>query len=178
MADQPAVLVLDIDGVCHPLTDKGVAALAKLSDLTARCDRELDLDDSATGEVVDGEFVEPCMHALARAVRVTRAEIVLSSTWRETALQRRAVDGQLRAHGIPAHSGCTPMLPLLEGGRAAEILAWADATQSSKQRWVAIDDNPAVNKLPEGHFVWTDYRTGFTEADADTVIALLNAGER
>eukprot|EP00966_Prymnesium_polylepis_P284441 6571221-Prymnesium_polylepis.2 len=62
------------------------------------------------------------MAPLARALLDVHALIVLSTTWRETAPQRRAVDEQLELNGLPRHASCTPMLPSLEGGRAAEIL--------------------------------------------------------
>ena len=47
-----------------------------------------------------GEFTDECM----RVLRIRRARIWredhLSSTWRETAPQRRAVDARLVAHGL------------------------------------------------------------------------------
>ena len=132
-----------------------------------------------------GEFDPRCMAELARAVAETGAQIVLSTTWRETPPQRRAVDKKLQEFGIPASVEATPRLSVLRGGRAAEILKWA-AAQPAGTRWVALDDIDLGQKpvpgtgrsvvdgtlLPE-NFVHVDAQTGLTAADADRLIALL-----
>ena len=173
-AAEPApIIVLDIDGVLHPLRPSGHALHAKMEDLTARCDADLELSDSdetAVGGVVAGEFTEDCMTALAKLVKTSGAQIILSSTWRETAVQRRAVDQQLKKCGIPAHSGCTPKLPLVGGGRAAEILAWAKTAPAGC--WVAIDDTPLVG-IPERHYLQTDPAVGLTAANVERVLGML-----
>tara|TARA_B100000795_G_scaffold163709_1_gene123098 strand:- start:1583 stop:2020 length:438 start_codon:yes stop_codon:yes gene_type:complete len=125
------------------------------------------------------------MAELARAVATTGAQIVLSTTWRETPPQRRAVDRKLQEFGIPPSVDATPRLSVLRGGRAAEILAWA-AAQPAGTRWVALDDIDLGQKpvpgtgrsvvdgtlLPE-HFVHVDAHIGLTAADADRLIGLL-----
>ncbi len=166
-----AVVLLDVDGVLHGLLPSGLCRDADLAALTARTDAELDLDETATASVVPGEFNAQCMGHLSRCVAAAGARIVLSSTWREKAPQRRAVDAQLRLHGLPAHCGCTPMLPLVDGGgRAAEILAWV--AEHRPAAWVAIDDADLSAKLPEQHFHRTDPARGLTGDDASRVIAL------
>ena len=125
------------------------------------------------------------MAELARALAATGAQIVLSTTWRETPPQRRAVDRKLQEFGMPASVEATPRLSVLRGGRAAEILQWA-AAQPAGTRWVALDDIDLGSKpvpgsgrsvvdgtlLPE-NFVHVDARAGLTAADADRLIALL-----
>ena len=126
---------------------------------------------------MDGEFVDseeyPCMRALAAAVRDTLASIVLSSTWRETARGRRCVDAQLARHGVPAASGCTPTFGV-GSARPHEILAWVERHRPTGG-WVAVDDLGMGEALPEGHFVRTDPRRGFTLEDAARVRAMLAA---
>ena len=113
------------------------------------------------------------MAALNYIIQITQASIVLSSTWRETAPQRRAVDQQLAKHGIPQAVDATPRLSTLDGGRAAEILAWAASSAAGSSCWVAIDDMELDAQLPAGHFVHTDPAAGLTMAEAERVCALL-----
>ena len=171
-SDAAPVIFLDVDGVCHPLAPTGHALLADMKALTQRADEELDLPDDAEASVVPGEFTDDCMEALSRCVQqLGSVRLVLSSTWRETAPQRRAVNRQLRLHAIQEVVDCTPMLPLRRGGRAAEILAWMEQSSPRPAKWVAIDDQELV--LPDGHFVRTEAAKGFTEQDALRVCKLL-----
>ncbi|KAL1507861.1 hypothetical protein AB1Y20_007469 [Prymnesium parvum] len=164
LANGRPVVFLDVDGVCHPLDDQGFALLASRKELYARGDRELDLPLHATAEVVPGEFVPQCLQPLSHALLAVNAIIVLSSTWRETEPQRRAVDAQLILHGLPPCMSCTPMLPSLEGGRAAEILQWV--SEHKPLDWIALDDNPALRQsLPKQNFLHIQPSTGFTEQD-------------
>jgi hypothetical protein len=167
------VIFLDVDGVCHPLKPSGHPLHASMDALTARTDAEMDLPDTAVASIVDGEFMSECMTALASSVRRTGAQVVLSTTWRETAPQRRCVDLQLQKNQIAPSIGATPMLPGPGGGRAKEIMQWV--AEHRPTRWVAIDD-VALPQLPAEHFVHTDPSRGFTPADAERVVALLGSG--
>ena len=218
-------VVLDVDGVLHPLSEKGLPVNAAFEDLSKRADEDQEDDglcvfpavagesqqhklrtDRRLQSIVrvpvrprplpgalthdtptdnSGEFEPHCMAELARAVAETGAQIVLSTTWRETPPQRRAVDRKLQEFGIPASVEATPRLSVLRGGRASEILKWA-AAQPAGTRWVALDDIDLGQKpvpgtgrsvvdgtlLPE-NFVHVDARTGLTAGDADRLIALL-----
>ena len=179
-AASPFVL-LDVDGVLHPLKASGHPLHASMDELTRRCDDELNNeDDERVGETVRGEFLPENMQALAWIVRETNARIVLSSTWRETAPQRRAVDAQLALHGIPPAIGATPRLPILSGGRAAEILAWVDAAEFASAGtcyWIALDDLP-LEGLPPDCFVKVDPVHGLTIGDAERVCECLRAQRR
>ena len=170
------VIILDVDGVLHPLRPPGFPLHASMEDVIRRGEAEcMGLPEGACAEVLPGEFTEPCMAALAQAVHGTGAEIVLSSTWRETAPQRLAVDRQLIRAGLPASSGRTPQLTAIEG-RAREVLRWVESARPTC--WVAIDDMPLADELPDGHFVQTDPATGLTEEDAERVCAALCAQQR
>ena len=174
-SDAPCVL-LDVDGVLHPLAASGHPLYASMDDLTLRTNADALLPDHAVGGVVDGEFMQDNMAALAYILRATGASVILSSTWRETGPQRRAVDAMLLRHGLPASLGVTPRLSTLEGGRAAEILAWA--AERDDISWVAIDDLDLTADLPSEFFVQTDPGRGLTMADAERAIALLSAQAR
>ena len=166
----PPVIFLDVDGVCHPLKPSGHPLYASMDDLTARTEAEIDLPDDATGSIVEGEFTHDCMSALQAFVKNTDARVVLSSTWRETGPQRRAVDVALKKAGIPPASGATPMRTLHDGGRVAEIMQWVDTQKPV--RWLAIDDAD-LGKLPTGHFLQTDPGLGFTLKDVERAFELL-----
>lgn len=173
------VILLDVDGVLHPVRPSGHPLRAAMEDLIARVEAEESIaGDDHVGRVVEGEFVQECMAALGDCVRASGARIVLSSTWRETAPQRRAVDAQLVKHGLPPHEGCTPRLSVIEGGRAAEIIAWAAERDcnpgASTTCWVALDDQEGLeHKLPATHFVKVDPALGLTAADAERACELL-----
>ena len=166
---EPPIIFLDIDGVVHPLASSGHALLVPMEELTRRADAELlQASEDAIGEVLEGEFVPACMRPLAACAAAVGAKLVLSSTWRETPAQRRAVDRQLIAWGMPATCDATPQLR--GAGRSAEVRAWVDANRPS--RWVCIDDQELLS-LPPEHYVRTDAASGFTEADAAIVCTLL-----
>ena len=186
--DASPLVFLDVDGVCHPLKSNGLPLHASLEALTRRTDDDLELSDddpNAIGGVVEGEFLEENMRRLAELVHAVGAHIVLSSTWRETAIQRRAIDAQLRRFGMPSHVGCTPRLPTIGGGgRHAEIMAWVAehcahgdeaAAHGSRHRccWVAIDDLDLKDALPEDHFVKTDPTVGLDEGVVERALECL-----
>ena len=121
----------------------------------------------------------PCVPSqLQRIVAETGCRIVLSTTWRETPPQRRAVDAQLVAAGCPSSCDCTPRLSVLRGGRPAEILAYV--REHAVTSWVALDDvdlrtssAPAGPVLPDERFVLVPAATGLSQASADEAIRKL-----
>ena len=173
------VLFLDVDGVLHPLGPTGAPLLATSEALLQRADDEASIiGDEHTAAVVHGEFIAPCTSQLARIVAETGCRIVLSTTWRETAPQRRAVDVQLVAAGCPPSCDCTPRLSVLRGGRPAEILAYV--REHAVTSWVALDDvdlrtssAPAGPVLPDERFVLVPAATGLSQASADEAIRKL-----
>ena len=97
-------ILLDVDGVLHPLASNGMPAKANREEWLARGQRECELEDSGlrhdatrVAEVIPGEFHPPCMDVLRKVLLATGAKIILTSTWRETGPGRRAVDEQLIA---------------------------------------------------------------------------------
>ena len=179
--DERPVVFLDVDGVLHPLNERGFPLLAELSDLIAR-NEEGEKTPEVASRVCDGEFHTPCMQALQRLHASTQAHFVLTSTWRQAANDVAAVNGQLRKWDLPQLIACTGRV---EGGsRAAEIAAWlADhpGTGAETRPFVILDDYPIPEKgcatsslLQLGtHLVQTDPAVGFSEHDVDSAIAIL-----
>jgi len=137
-----------------------------------------ELPEGGIATVVAGEFELECMQSLRCAIEASGAQIALSSTWRETQPQSRAVDRALAAHGIPISVGSTPRLSILDGGRPAEILDWV--SRHEPEAWVAVDDVDLCSavradrpRLEPHHFVKCDPAVGFTPQDADRVVTLL-----
>ena len=176
-------ILLDVDGVLHPLRPSGHPLLASMDDIVQRGEREAFVADDPhhTGEVIRGEFEPGCMNALHHLVQGCGAHIVLSSTWRETLPQRRAVDQQLQRFGMPCALGFTPQIPRYEGGgRGAEILAWVTEQEgiSGSCCWIAIDDLELEQQLPPSHFLRTDPAVGLTTEDAERAAEMLRQQQR
>eukprot|EP00747_Dinoflagellata_sp_TGD_P169503 gnl/TRDRNA2_/TRDRNA2_198620_c0_seq1.p1 gnl/TRDRNA2_/TRDRNA2_198620_c0~~gnl/TRDRNA2_/TRDRNA2_198620_c0_seq1.p1 ORF type:complete len:236 (-),score=32.67 gnl/TRDRNA2_/TRDRNA2_198620_c0_seq1:13-720(-) len=146
-------IFLDVDGVLHPV--KGALR----------------------------SFHPSCMQALAQIVRATGAEIVLSSSWRKTDIQRRAVDAALVKHGLSKAIGRTVCCQAdfvfndegMRKSRAAEIQLWlsTNCKLGDRWRWVALDDMDMTLDLGRNMIV-TDPDDGLTAFDADAAIAVLN----
>lgn len=143
------VIFLDVDGVLH-----------------------------STSAAVDAKFSPSCMQALARIVRTTGADIVLSSSWRTSEGAIGQVNGALSSYGLKAVIGCTA---ITTDAREKEICQWLDKHSAEVARWLAIDDiNLAGNnvlcdsaKRMREHFIHTNPNTGLTEADASKAVALI-----
>lgn len=114
------------------------------------------------------------MHQLKRIVDSTSCLIVISSTWRETAVSLRAVTRQLQQAGISASRvvGTTPVL----GARAAEIVSWLQKERGSASgvSYCVLDDwDVGGSGFDVSRLVQCDSAQGLTEERADAAIALL-----
>ena len=169
------VIFLDVDGVLHPLNEKHLPKLAKLDDLVARADSDMERGEepSYTSPPVEGEFLEENMHHLCHIVSTTSAKIVLSSTWRETRCGQAAVAFQLAKHGISTPIiGCTPILGMGTQNRVKEIEEFLNQNQNVK-RYVCLDDADLTGWAQPGHFVRCNSGLGLTSADAKSAIDIL-----
>lgn len=180
------IVFLDVDGVLHPIGEPPymVPLKADWDDVCARA-TELEAhgdDPEYVTRVCKGEFLDPCMAALKRAVETTDARIVLSTTWRKRTADRRAVLQQLRQYDLAERViGDTP-----DGGtRGYECRQWLEdyRTKQDIDAWrtltfvVLDDDEEGVlmsSHIPAARFVNTRRATGMTEADADDAITALN----
>ena len=154
--DRPdLVIFLDVDGVLHPLNERGFPLEADYDELMERGDY---ITGSApVAPVVEGEFLSHCMERLRVIVESTGANIVLSSTWRETPDQLAAVDEQLENHSMSPCVSKTPILSAHRSRRAAEILAWVDTNRP--RAFVVLDDNNLVQYAKDGTVFYTSTAT-------------------
>jgi hypothetical protein len=129
-----------------------------------------------------------CCAALARVLEETDAKVVLSSSWRyQITRGQMTVLGfayMLYTHGLTGMTraliGHTEEDPefsdpadLQHDLRSKQVRAWLSANGSA-ERYVMIDDDEHGAREWGHPIVQTDGRVGFTEADADRVIAVLN----
>lgn len=136
------------DGVLHPYTTRGISG--------------------------HEELLPQCVELVKSVVGITRAKIILSSTWqlKQSAAQKSQEIG-LHIYGMTSDWG---------GGaksHADEILEWVG--KYHVKGWVAFDDEDLrrygrcwTDNPMEGHFVQTDLEDqGMSESDASNVIHLL-----
>jgi hypothetical protein len=179
------IVFLDVDGVLHPIGEPPymVPLKADWGDVCARAtELEAHGDDPVyVTRVCKGEFLDPCMAALKRAVETSDARIVLSTTWRKRAADRRAVLQQLGRYDLADRViGDTPN----GGARGYECRQWLEELRAKQDvdawhelAFVVLDDDDegvlAGSHIPATRFVKTRRATGMTEADADDAIAAL-----
>lgn len=109
-----------------------------------------------------------CLRRLAQIVRVTKAHIVVSSTWRLGITSLLALKDQLESHGMFIYS-TTPDSPT--GVRHKEIQTWLDCN-SQVEAFAILDDDRDADV---GHsFFRTKFDSGLTDEIAEEVIRHLN----
>lgn len=178
-------IFLDIDGVVHPLNAKHIPAKA---DYDAWLNRA---QSAPVTEVIDGEFLPEHMALVKKIANETGAQIVLSSTWRETPEDLAAVKKQFELHGLPKLVGCTPRAAC----RAAEICIWLEekfgVNAVDTCCFVALDDDDLIARakskegndkygriLAAGHFVKLDPAKALTPKDTQQAIRLLHVQQK
>eukprot|EP01012_Entosiphon_sulcatum_P009651 TRINITY_DN15502_c0_g1_i1.p1 TRINITY_DN15502_c0_g1~~TRINITY_DN15502_c0_g1_i1.p1 ORF type:complete len:222 (+),score=29.94 TRINITY_DN15502_c0_g1_i1:31-666(+) len=131
----------------------------------------LDVDGVLHPLMGQATFLESCMNRLKRIVQATGAEIVLSSSWRQSPVTTNMVNKELQKFGISPCISKTPILGL--GNRAHEVVAWLD--QHKPDRYVVLDDiYLAHHPRLTGHCVHTDSRTGLTDSNEQLAITILS----
>ena len=141
------LVFLDVDGVLHPLSERGLPAEADVDDLVRRADEEDALPAGAPLRVCAGEFLPRCLAVLRRVVDEAGADIVLSSTWRESPHGVLAVNAQLAQHRMRPVLGATPILPQLHRcRRAQEIHAFLCSAEAARGgcSFVVLDDDDVL----------------------------------
>ena len=148
-----SIIFLDVDGV--------------LNSRASREASETDLPDSA------------CLDRLKRIVKATGSAIVLSSTWRFSADDERAIETALHLAGIGPLYGATPHWGAVGSAesRGAEILRWlVSSAPSSVVAWLALDDLDIAGwcaGVDEAHFELTHDAVGLDDANVEAAIAKL-----
>ena len=180
-----SIVFLDIDGVLHPVGDNNLPLYASLEDLVARTDSDLDCDDTDPNYIsppVKGEFVQENMRAFKHLIEVTRPSIVLSTTWRTKVYSIRAIERQLKEHGISAPIvGCTPMMDSSLCNREDEICSYIRDNQCHIKSYCILDDmelaesrnSDRVGAFDADKFVKCDPKKGFTMDGAERAISIL-----
>jgi len=117
------------------------------------------------------------MKALVFLVGATDADIVLSSSWRTNAAQRKGVQKALTKWGLRKIRGFTGEENV---SRGTLIRNWMreNCARNEKVQWIAVDDMDMTRELGR-HMVCTDFNPGFEKAglrnrEARRGIAILN----
>ena len=128
----------------------------------------LDIDGVLAHDGSDAKLDAQCLRELDRLVDVTRAELVLTSSWRDVfglpETQRRLAAAGLRNRLAAAAPAITT------GTRTHEILAYLRTRPKAK--FAVLDDVP-IDKPLRKHLVLVDDFVGLTAADVNLAIRLL-----
>ena len=169
------IIFLDVDGVLNT-HDQGRSLMGQ---------RRPGMTDI---EVIRADIHKQLLKRLAWVCRETGSEVVLSSAWRCLDDYRDELIKHLRMEGI-RYIGDTLSLPLRletqdgkclkthEKQRVVEILLWLQENGPVRS-WVVVDDMDlwaAAGPIFSSHMVQTKPLWGFTKADAEYMIRLLEA---
>ena len=156
------VIFLDIDGVLN-------------------CNSSVEMCECENGSIIGVD--DDKLSRLAAIVQYTGADLVLSSSWKEGWFDNWApkqkhveyLEKRLAQHGLKIKS-------ITQGHisgsyyRGREIMGWLMQHPQTKE-WVILDDEAwgdfFENPYIEGHWVWTSYKRGLTDSDAETAISIL-----
>ena len=109
---------------------------------------------------------------LNRLLEVTKAKIVVSSSWR-VGLTQIELEQLFRNVGVKGEVyGYTPTRVENRKGRGDEIQAWLTMMQPEKFAFVILDDGDDMLHL-KPYLVRTNPEVGLTEADVDLAIEML-----
>lgn len=121
---------------------------------------------------IQNEFDPKCVEAINRILSTTKAQVVVSSTWRN---QSKDLSHELRSRGVNIDGhflGQTPHLPNAERGQ--EIRLWLVRNHAQASSFAVLDDDRDM--LGVAHrLVQTSRFNGLTEADADVAIRMLRS---
>mmetsp|Transcript_88738 Transcript_88738/g.228896 ORF Transcript_88738/g.228896 Transcript_88738/m.228896 type:complete len:476 (-) Transcript_88738:87-1514(-) len=137
----------------------------------------LDVDGVLHSLFGEDLFRDSCCSVLEHIVRLTGADIVLSSTWRTEVAKINVLNQVLQQWNIPTISDRTKEL---NTPREIEICEWLDR-HPEVTRWIVIDDMdldsaPTLHAMRlRGHFVRTCADIGLTWRDADIAVQLMRA---
>lgn len=161
------IIFLDIDGVIN-----SVSYIKRM---------KLIWEDLGPGQGWDNpkNQIDPLAVArLNRIIELTKAKIVVSSTWRLFFLRRTQdpVDAMarcLKSYGISGHViGVTPEGFGLGRRRGHEIQAWLDHYGQDVEKFVILDDDSDMEHLMS-YLVKTPYPDGLLEKHIPQVLAIL-----
>jgi len=105
-----------------------------------------------------------------RIVRETGCSIILSSSWRQDARDKKLVDEALNMQGLSVRD-CTPSIMGPTSTRADEIRDWI--SRNPVEKFAVIDDDDWAD-TKDGNFFKTDEDRGLTVEIAERVIKHLS----
>jgi len=109
---------------------------------------------------------------LKRIIEATKAEIVLSSTWRVLPNSLKIVKNKLADHGLKLNS-CT--VEIIGGERSTEIQVWLMKNQDKISRFAILDDDSDAGTNGLNHsFFQTTFNVGLDDKMTDVVAKHLN----
>jgi len=119
-------------------------------------------------------LIEEKLLLLKRLVNETNAEIVLTSSWRNSYKSRENLGEAFRLLNL-SYRNCTPNYRGSKT-RGEEISAWLSVQdQTYDIRYVILDDSPATEFAGhEDYFINIDFMTGLTEKDIEKAVGILN----
>ncbi len=125
---------------------------------------------------VEDRFAPECVEALNKITDETKADIVISSTWRVSFKFDKLID-ILKSAGVKGHIiGKTPLVRFSGGRRGDEIFQWLyNASEEERIRirhFVILDDNTDMDPIMD-HLVKCDPAVGLTEELANKAIEIL-----
>ncbi|KEQ25877.1 HAD domain-containing protein [Paenibacillus tyrfis] len=118
------------------------------------------------------EFDPECVRNLQEILEITKAKIVISSSWREgrTLKQLQSI---FEINGIKNVVGMTPIIEgAIRGKEIKEYLNHILNIGLEVGRFVIIDDEEEMGELDD-HLVETSFETGITKTLADKAIHFL-----
>lgn len=143
------------------------------------------LNSGAYIKRLDGDFDDPINQIDPAAVvrlnaltDMTRAKIVVSSTWRLAFLGHaeplQSLQSCLRTYGITGEViDMTPSKPnCVRNRRGKEIQAWMDEHYSDIEKFAIIDDDSDMGKL-RSHLVLTKFEDGIQDSHVETIVEIL-----
>eukprot|EP01083_Nonionella_stella_P111392 326676_1 len=145
----------------------------------------LDVDGVLNCTETNGNIDDDKLIFLKEIIDATKANIVISSSWRNTTKKLNAVANALDKHGME-YIDTTPKLEHYrrnyrtpEKNRVSAIVTYLQNARETYRidKWVAIDDYNLIKfsagKTFEGHFVHTSTFHGIRKKDVDQAIQLL-----
>lgn len=148
----------------------------------------LDIDGVANNHVPHPNgycgMTPECVARLNRVIAATDCRVVVSSSWRYMVIGKamtvRGLEYLFMTHGLDVRGRVLGVTPPDEetGGherRAEQVAAWLRDDVVGVDRWAVVDDR-AYDFPPSPYpFVHVAESSGLTDADADRLIAMLNA---
>ena len=141
----------------------------------------VDVDGVLNCSDTNGNIDDDKLLLLKEIIDKTDANVVISSSWRNTSKKLNRLTNALNKHGIE-HMDCTPFLQHYkkpEKNRVNEIESYLLTAKKKYKidKWIAIDDYNLIKynrKLFENHFVNTSVFHGIRKKDVNQAIKLLN----